>query len=109
MREYPSGASDMPTTTAAVGAKDYPTARVILYSLTREIRSRTFNLPLATYPDALKEAARLLDEKENQEASNVLLTALNTLVVVDKVTPLPWFSRARQFERLRKTARRIRL
>lgn len=75
--------------TAAVGAKDYPTARVILYSLTSEIRSRTFNLPLATYPDALKEAARLLDQKKNQEASNVLLTALNTLVVVDKVTPLP--------------------
>jgi hypothetical protein len=74
---------------AAVGAKDYPTARVLLYSLTSEIRNRTFNLPLATYPDALKEAARLLDQKKTQEASNALLTALNTLVVVDKVTPLP--------------------
>ena len=74
---------------AAVGAKDYPAARVLLYSLTSEIRNRTFNLPLATYPDALKQAARLLDQKKNQEASNVLLTALNTLVVVDKVTPLP--------------------
>lgn len=74
---------------AAVGAKDYPSARVLLYSLTSEIRSRTFNLPLATYPDALKEAARLLDQKKDQDASNVLLTALNTLVVVDKVTPLP--------------------
>ena len=39
---------------AAAGAKDYPTARVLLYSLTSEIRNRTFNLPLATYPDALK-------------------------------------------------------
>jgi hypothetical protein len=75
--------------TAAVAAKDYPTARVLLYSLTSEIRNRTFNLPLATYPDALKEAARLLDQKKNQEGSNALLTALNTLVVVDKVTPLP--------------------
>lgn len=74
---------------AAVGAKDYPSARVLLYSLTSEIRSRTFNLPLATYPDALKEAARLLDQKKDQDASNVLLTALNTLVAVDKVTPLP--------------------
>jgi hypothetical protein len=74
---------------AAMGAKDYPSARVLLYSLTSEIRSRTFNLPLATYPDALKEAARLLDQKKNQEASSALLTALNTLVVVDKVTPLP--------------------
>jgi len=61
---------------AAVGAKDYPSARVLLYSLTSEIRSRTFNLPLATYPDALKEAVRLLDQKKDQDASNVLLTAL---------------------------------
>jgi hypothetical protein len=75
--------------TAAVEVKDFPVARVLLYSLTSEIRSRTYSLPLATYPEALKEAARLVDEKKNQDASNVLLAALNTLVVVDKVTPLP--------------------
>ncbi|HTT19290.1 MAG TPA: YfdX family protein [Candidatus Sulfotelmatobacter sp.] len=69
--------------------KNYPTARALLYMLISEIRVRTYNLPLATYPDALKEAARLLDQKQNQQASNILLTALNTLVVVDRVTPLP--------------------
>jgi hypothetical protein len=57
--------------------------------LTSEIRIRTYHLPLATYPTALKEAARLLDEKKNQDAQNVLLEALNTLVAIDKVTPLP--------------------
>jgi hypothetical protein len=73
----------------AVSAKDYPAARVVLDSLTSEIRVRTYSLPLATYPVALTEAARLLDQKKNDEASNVLLTALNTLLAVDRVTPLP--------------------
>jgi YfdX protein len=73
----------------ALDDKNYPTARALLYRLMSEIRVRTYNLPLATYPDALKEAARLIDQKQTQEASNALLTALNTLVVVDRVTPLP--------------------
>jgi YfdX protein len=73
----------------AVSAKDYPAARVLLAALTSEIRVRTYNLPLATYPEALKAAARLVDQKKNQDASDVLLTALNTLLVVDRVTPLP--------------------
>jgi hypothetical protein len=73
----------------AVSAKDYPAARVVLDGLTSEIRVRTYSLPLATYPEALTEAARLLDQKKNDEASNVLLTALNTLLAVDRVTPLP--------------------
>jgi hypothetical protein len=55
----------------------------------RCVRDRTYHLPVATYPDALKEAARLLDQKKNDEASYVLLTALNTLVAIDKVTPIP--------------------
>ena len=73
----------------AVAAKDYPAARVVLAALTSEIRARTYNLPLATYPEARKGAARLLDQKKQQDASDVLLTALNTLLVVDRVTPLP--------------------
>ncbi len=73
----------------ALDDKNYPTARALLYRLMSEIRVRTFNLPLATYPDALKEAARLLDQKQPDQAKNVLLAVLNTLVVVDRVTPLP--------------------
>jgi hypothetical protein len=69
--------------------KDYPTARLLLYSLESEIRTRTYNLPLATYPLALQEAARLLDQGKSDDAGKVLGTALNTLVAVDKVTPIP--------------------
>ena len=73
----------------AVKDKNYPTARLLLYSLESEIRARTYNLPLATYPLALQEAARLLDQGKNDDASKVLGTALNTMVAVDKVTPIP--------------------
>jgi hypothetical protein len=73
----------------AVDDKNFPTARALLYALMSEIRVRTYNLPLATYPEALKQAARLLDQRATKDANTVLLTALNTLVVVDRVTPLP--------------------
>ncbi len=73
----------------AMAAQDYPAMRVLLVSLTSEIHTRTYNLPLATYPAALKEAARLLDQKKNDEARDVLLAALNTLVIVDRARPIP--------------------
>lgn len=73
----------------ALDRKDYPTARALLYGLMSEIRDRTYNLPLATYPNALKRAAQLLQQKKTQEAQNEILTALNTLVVIDRVTPIP--------------------
>jgi len=74
---------------AAVTLHDFPSGRLLLFNLTSELRVRTFNLPLATYPDALKQAARLLDEGKNSDASGILQTALNTLAIVDHVTPVP--------------------
>ncbi|HEY2471116.1 MAG TPA: YfdX family protein [Terracidiphilus sp.] len=74
---------------SAVALRDYPTARVLLDGLRSEIRERTYSLPLATYPIALQNAARSLDAGKADDASNVLLTALNTLVIVDQVTPIP--------------------
>ena len=50
---------------------------------------RIYNIPLATYPVALKSAARLLDQNKTQEAQTALTTALDTLVVVDRVSPIP--------------------
>lgn len=73
----------------AVDDRDFPRARALLYNLTSELRVRTYNLPLATYPTALQEAARLLDQMKTREASSTLLTALNTLAIVERVTPLP--------------------
>ncbi|MGH9562232.1 MAG: YfdX family protein [Terracidiphilus sp.] len=74
---------------SAVAVRDYPTARVLLDGLRSEIRERTYSLPLATYPIALQNAARSLDAGKADDASNALLTALNTLVIVDHVTPIP--------------------
>jgi hypothetical protein len=73
----------------AVEAKNFPAARVLLDQLRSEIHVRTYNLPLATYPVALQQAARLIDQKKTTEAATLLQTALSTLVAVDKVTPLP--------------------
>lgn len=73
----------------AVDDQDLPTARALLRRLMSEIRVRTYALPLSTYPDALKEAARLLDRNQPQQAGAVLLTALNTLMVIDRVSPIP--------------------
>jgi hypothetical protein len=75
--------------TDAVKQRDLPAARILLASLVSELRIRTTFIPLATYPTALQQAAKLLDQGKNQEAGNVLLTALNTLVIDDRVIPLP--------------------
>lgn len=77
------------TAERAVKERDYPEARVLLDNLTSEIRVRTYHLPLATYPAALNTAARLLDQGNNRGAEAVLRTALNTLVVIDRVLPIP--------------------
>ena len=47
------------------------------------------SIPLATYPDAIKLAAHLIDKDETKRAQRVLQTALNTLVVTETVIPLP--------------------
>ncbi len=73
---------------AAISLDDLPTARALLGALRSEVRVRTYNLPLGIYPTALQQAARLLD-KNSQAASVALLAALNSLVTVDQVTPLP--------------------
>lgn len=75
--------------TDATKQRELPAARILLASLVSELRIRTTSLPLATYPAALRQAAQLLDQGKNQDAGNVLLTAVNTLVMVDHVIPLP--------------------
>jgi hypothetical protein len=69
--------------------REYAKARRTLEGLASEIRLRTYHLPLATYPGAMRRAARLLEEKKSKEAAEVLRLALDTLVVVEQRTPLP--------------------
>ncbi len=64
-------------------------ARVLLNTLQSEIDLITVNLPVATYPDALKLAAKYLHNNQVDKARAVLTTALSTLVQDVVVVPIP--------------------
>lgn len=64
-------------------------ARRLIGDLASETVVSTSNLPLATYPAAIKSAAALLAEGKPQEAKAVLQTALGTIVVRETIAPLP--------------------
>ena len=63
-------------------------ARMIVQTLRDELDLITINMPLASYPAALKLAAKFLHENKIDQARQVLATALNTFVEIDVVTPL---------------------
>ena len=63
----------------------YQVARTLLSDFASETVVRVANLPMATYPDAIKEAARLVDAGKVDEAAFVLRAALGTLVVTETV------------------------
>jgi len=88
--------ADLPTIEAAVEEveslvedNDLQAARLLLNTLVSETVIQTFNIPLATYPDAIVTAAALIDEGQIEEGKAVLNGALNTLVVEEIVIPLP--------------------
>jgi YfdX protein len=64
-------------------------ARRLLNNLASETVISVTNIPLATYPDAIKAAVKLIDQNKKDEAKRVLQTALNTQVVTDTIIPLP--------------------
>jgi hypothetical protein len=64
-------------------------AKAILKPLKSEIGITVVSLPLATYPDALKETAKRIHNNKVDEAKVVLGTALNTLVVTETIIPIP--------------------
>lgn len=67
----------------------YQVARTLLRDFASETVVGVASLPMATYPDAIKEAARLVDAGEVDEAAAVLRAALDTLVVIETVYPHP--------------------
>lgn len=83
---------------AAINRRDYALARVLLDSLRSEIRIRTSNVPLATYPAALREAARLLEAGKNEDAAETLRAALSTVVIIDRAIALPLIRAAQAIE-----------
>lgn len=65
-------------------------ARPLVSSLASEMIIESVNIPLATYPDAIKTIVPLIDKGKIDEAKTALQTALNTLVIVqEEVIPLP--------------------
>lgn len=64
-------------------------ARRMIRNLASEIIVRVSNIPLATYPDAIKLAVKHIDDGERADAKEVLQTALSTLVVTDTIFPRP--------------------
>lgn len=64
-------------------------ARQVLEALRSETVISVSNIPLATYPAAIKKAVKFIDDGKQKEAKETLQTALNTLVVTDTVIPLP--------------------
>ena len=57
--------------------------------MSSEIRVRTYNLPLETYPAAIKETVRLITNDKLDDAKALLQRTLSTLVVVEDVIPIP--------------------
>jgi len=69
-------------------------AREILIPLTSQIDITVVSLPLASYPDALKLAAKYVHDDQLDKATEVLHIALSTFTEVTQVVPIPLFESA---------------
>lgn len=74
---------------SAINFGYFDVARRLLNSLASEIRIVVTNLPLATYTDALKQAARYIDEDKSEAAKEVLELAFSTFVIEEEYLPIP--------------------
>lgn len=73
----------------ALGDGRVQEARALISNLASETVISVSHLPMATYPDAIKDAVHLIDQGKPEAAKVVLQTALNSLVVTNTVIPLP--------------------
>lgn len=64
-------------------------ARPLVATLASEIDFHTTNIPLGTYPAAIKAITPLIDAGKIDEAKAGLRAALNTLVITTEAVPLP--------------------
>ena len=74
---------------SAIEDGNYPEAREILDNLISEVRTTTVNLPLASYSEAMKKAAQLIDNEQPEIAKALLQAALSTLIITEKNRPIP--------------------
>ncbi len=73
----------------AMAKGNYQAAAGILNDLKSEMDIVTVNLPLSTFPGGLKQALILFGKSKTQQARQVLLNMMNSLVVNQVVIPLP--------------------
>jgi hypothetical protein len=73
----------------AIDAGRLQDARRLMETLASETVVSVSNIPLATYPAAIKRAVKLIDQNKIDDAKGVLQTALNTQVVTQTIVPLP--------------------
>jgi vacuolar-type H+-ATPase subunit E/Vma4 len=64
------------------------TARTVLLPLRDDMETRTAYLPMATYPDAIKLATKMLIDKNKDAALETLAIALSTVVEKSSIIPL---------------------
>ncbi len=68
---------------------NYQAAADMLNNLKSEMDIVTVNLPLSTFPGGLKQALSLFGKNKTQQAGQILLGMMNSLVVNQVVIPLP--------------------
>lgn len=64
-------------------------ARRIMATLASETVIETTNIPLQTYPDAIRRVVAFIDENNMKKAKRLLQSTLNTLLVTERAIPLP--------------------
>jgi hypothetical protein len=64
-------------------------ARALIEGLRSDLVVEVYNMPLATYPIAIKAITPLIDADKIDQAKRGLQNALNTVVVTQHVQPLP--------------------
>jgi len=64
-------------------------ARYLLDELVSEARITTTSIPLGTYPAAIKDAAKLIDQGKTEEAKEALYAVLSLLDKTTEIMPLP--------------------
>ncbi len=73
-------------------------ARHLIKNLASETVISVTSIPLVTYPDAIKLAAKYIARNQINEAKRLLQTALSTLVVTETIIPLPIVAAERLLE-----------
>ncbi len=73
----------------AVDRAYYQLARELLEGLVSEVQINTVYIPLATYPEGLKQVGVLLRQNKLKDAAFLLEGLLNTLVIEERILPLP--------------------